>query len=219
MPDGFTLPPPGLFSTEIINLGPVIEPGFCDARNWSEFLPSVETKAVYVESREVTLTEEGARRAVDLALAADAVVRELDAKRYEIMSVGLKSLDRQTEYPWVIIYNYTDDSVVEVTVDASRGKVLDLTTARYQPPLTSSEQSHAIELVRRNGQLADAGIAVETGAGLIVEEVNFRNPRYGHRLVDLRFGPEDRRAPAAFAIVDLSAQDVVRTGLIPRGPS
>jgi hypothetical protein len=216
MSDGFTLPPPGLLSTEIINLGPVIEPGFSDARNWSEFLPVVETKAVYVESREVALTEEGARHAIDLALAADSVVRELDGKRYEIMSVGFKSLDRQTEYPWVIIYNYTDDSVVEATVDVAGGEVLDVTAARYQPPLTSSEQSYAIELVRRNGQLADAGIAVETGAGLIVEEVNFRNPRYGHRLVDLRFGPEDRRAPTAVAIVDLSAQEVVRTGIMPR---
>jgi hypothetical protein len=219
MSDRFTLPPPGLLRTEIINLGPVIEPGFSDARNWSEFLPAVETKAVYVESREVALTEDVARRAVDMALTADGVVRELDGKRYAIMSVGLKSLDRQTEYPWVILYDYTDDRVVEATVDVAGGKVLDVTAARYQPPLTSSEQSHAIELVRRNGQLAAAGIAVETGAGLIVEEVNFRSPRYGHRLVDLRFGPEDRRAPTAFAIVDLSAQDVVSTGLAPRGPS
>jgi hypothetical protein len=56
----------------------------------------------------------------------------------------------------------------------------------------------------------------ETGHNfLVVEEMNFRDPCFGHRLVDLRFGPAHRRVPVAFAIVDLTNRDVIKTGLLP----
>ena len=213
--DEFEVPPPDVLSNvKIINLGPRIEPPFSDAKDWSEYLPPVETYPVDFEEREPTLTEEGSKMAVDLALASERVTRELERKRYEVMGVGLKSLDRDREYPLVVIYNYTDDVVLEAMLDLDEGALLEVTLERYQPLLAASEESQALEMVREDGRLPEAGIDVDTGVGIGVEEVNYRSPRYGHRLVDLRFGPPDRRSPTAFAIVDLSGQEVVRTGIL-----
>lgn len=215
MPDDYTLPSPGLLRTDIINLGPVIEPAFSDARDWNEYLTPTDTTPVVSEPGTVRLTEDDAQQAVDLALNSDSVVRGLDGKRYEIMGVRLKSLNRQTEHPLVVIYNYTDNVVVEALVDPAAQTVSEVTSEHYQPPLAPSEESLALEIVRRDGRLPKDGVDVDTGAGLIVEDVNIRSPRHGHRLVDLRFGPPDRRIPTAFAIVDLSSQDIVKVGLIP----
>jgi hypothetical protein len=218
MPDEYEVPlPPSIFRTvEVINLGPRIEPPFSDARDWSEYLPPVETKPVDFEEREPTLTEEGSQTAVELALSSERVTRELEGKRYEVIGVGLRSLDKDTEYPLVVIYNYTDDVVLEAMLDLDERALLEVTLERYQPPLAASEESQAIEMVREDGRLPEAGIGVDTGVGLGVEEVNYRSPRYGHRLVDLRFGPPDRRSPLAYAVVDLSGQEVVKTGILER---
>lgn len=217
--DDFTLPPPGLLRPDIVNLGPVIDPPFSDARDWSEYLPPYDTRPVDFEELEPSLTEEAARRALELAMASADVRRELEGKRYEVMGVGLRSMDRETEHPVVVIYNYTDDVVVEAFVDLAEDRLLQVALERYQPPLSPSELSEGLELVRRDGRLAEAGIDVNTGVGLVVEEANFRSPTYGHRLVDLRFGPEDRRIPAAWAIVDLSSQELLSTGMIEQGLS
>jgi hypothetical protein len=213
--DDFELPRPDLLRpVGIVNLGPRIEPPFSDAKDWSEYLPSVETNPVYSEELQPTLTEEGKQSAVELALSSDQVIGHLTGKRYEVMGVGSRSLDKDTEYPLVVIYNYTDDVVLEASVDPVGRGLFNVTLEGYPPPLAASEESQAIEMVREDGRLAQAGIDVETGAGLVVEEVNFRSPRYGHRLVDLRFGPPERRSPTAFAIVDLSGQEVIRTGIL-----
>jgi hypothetical protein len=213
----YEVPPPDLLSTvEVINLGPRIEPPFSDARDWSEYLPPVHTHPVDFEEREPTLTEEGSQTAVELALSSERVTRELEGKRYEVMGVGLRSLDKDTEYPLVVVYNYTDDVVLEAMLDMDERALLEVRSERYPPPLAASEESQAIEMVRQDGRLSEAGIDVDTGTGLVVEEANFRSPRYGHRLVDLRFGPPDRRAPLAYAIVDLSGQEVIRAGILER---
>jgi hypothetical protein len=212
----YPLPPPGLFSVEIPNLGPVIDPPFVDVPDFSQYLTPADVRPVDFEPVEPRITDESRRQAVDLALASDRVTRKLEGKRYQVLEIGTHSLDRQTDYPLVIIYNYTDDVVVEATVDLIRRALYEVSEKRYQPPLAAAEQSEALDMVRDDGRLAVAGIDVATGVGLIVEDVNFRSPRYGHRLVDLRFGPADRYLPTAFAIVDLSDQEVVRAGLVPQ---
>jgi hypothetical protein len=213
------LPPPGLFSIEIPNLGPIIDPPFVDAPDFSQYLTPADTRPVDFEPLEPRITDESRRQAVDSALASDRVTRKLQGKRYQVLEVGTWALDRQTDYPLVIIYNYTDDVVLEAMIDPVRRAVQEVSVERYQPPLTTSEQSQALEMVRDDGRLSEAGIDVDTGVGLIVEDVNFRSPRYGHRLVDLRFGPANRRLPTAFVIVDLTSGDVVRTGLLPQEES
>lgn len=210
------LPPPNLFSADVPNLGPVIDPPFVDVPDFRQYLTPADTRPVDFESVEPRIGHESRQQAVDAALSSDRVTRKLDGKRYEILEVGTRSLDRQTDYPLVIIYNYTDNVVVEATIDPIRRAVHEVHEKRYQPPLAASEQSQALELVRDDGRLSEAGIDVATGVGLVVEDVNFRSPRYEHRLVDLRFGPENRYLPTGFAIVDLSDREVVRTGLVPQ---
>jgi hypothetical protein len=210
------LPPPGLFGMGIPNLGPVVDPPFVDVPDFSRYLAPSDRTPVDFEPLEPPVADEARREAVSSALGSDRVTRRLEGKRYQVVEVGTCSEDRETHRPLVIIYDYTDDMVVEVTVDSVRRAVLDVTETRYQPALATFEQSEALELIRDDGRLPEAGIDVSTGVGLIVEEPNFRSPRYGHRLVDLRFGPADRYLPTAFAIVDLSDQEVVRTGLLPK---
>jgi hypothetical protein len=75
----------------------VIDPPFSDARSWREFVTPVETKVFVSEQVQPTLTVEGSQQAANLALASERVVGELKGKRYELMGVGMKSLDRRTE--------------------------------------------------------------------------------------------------------------------------
>src|SRR6476620_9697341 len=98
MKDDVVLPLPELLQTvEILNFGPVIDPPFSDARSWREFVTPVETKVFVSEQVQPTLTVEGSQQAANLALASERVVGELKGKRYELMGVGMKSLDRRTE--------------------------------------------------------------------------------------------------------------------------
>jgi hypothetical protein len=210
----YLLPPPGLLSAEIPNRGPVVDPPFVDVADFSHYLTLPEAKPVDYEYVEPRITDESRRLAAELVLDSDRVTRKLQDKRYAILEVGTRTIDRDSERPVVIIYNYTDDLVVEVTIDPLRRTVHEVSEERYQPPLADAELNEALEIVADDDQLSQAGIDVATGVGLIVEEVNFRSPRYRHRLVDLRFGPPTHYLPTAFAIVDLSDQDVVRAGTI-----
>ncbi|QOD02659.1 hypothetical protein [Pseudarthrobacter sp. BIM B-2242] len=210
------LPPPNLFSAEIPNLGPVIDPPFVDVPDFSHYLTPPNITPVDVEYLEPRISDESRREAADVALASEAVASNLRDKRYEVLEIGTRSLDRETDFPLVIIYDYTDDVVVEAMVDPARKAVLDVSVKRYQPPVTDAEHREALAILRAENPLSDAGIDLDPAVSLIVEDVNFQSPRFGHRVVDLRFGPADRYVPTAFAIVDLSNREVVKTGLIPR---
>ncbi|MEU2013827.1 hypothetical protein [Nocardia sp. NPDC019302] len=214
--DEFTIPPPGLFSIEIPNLGPIIDPPFVDVPDFSHYLTPANITPVDFEMSQSDDSDESNRQAVGIALASERVTRKLESKRYQVLEVGTRSLDHDTEYPLVIIYNYTDDVVVEAVIDLVRRTVREVEVRRYLPTLAAAEQSEALDMVREDGRLSEAGIDLSTGDGLIVEEVNFRDPRYRHRLVDLRFGPANQYLPTAFAIVDLSVREVVGVGLIPQ---
>jgi hypothetical protein len=216
MDEEVTVPPPGLSERRVIHLDPVVDPPFVDARDWSQYVTPVETRRVDFEQLNPGITDAGAQQAKELALASDVTRRELEGKRYEVLWVGSRSLDRETERPLVITYNYTDDVVVETTVDLGAATVLDVSVERYQPPLAPAEQSQALDLVREDGRLLEAGIDIDTGMGLVIEEVNFRSPHFGHRLVDLRFAPANCRTPLAYAIADLTCGVVTRVGLLPR---
>ncbi|MEV6280817.1 hypothetical protein [Nocardia sp. NPDC051832] len=217
MSEKFTLPPPGFLKTEILNLGPALDPKFTDANDWNEFMPRIETTPVAVQHRSMAAVDEARAAAPVIALANYGVRDLIDGKRYEIISIGTRAVDRTTEFPVVVLYNYDDNVTVEAIVDPAVRDVREVRTTTNQPAVSDAETDRAIELVRRDGRLPDGGVDVGTGRGLIVEETDFHSPRYGHRLVDLRFGPADRRLPTAFAIVDLSTEAVVEVGLIPEG--
>lgn len=208
------LPPPSLLRAEVPNLGPVIDPPFVDVPDFREYLIAPDIRPVDFEELEPRIGAEARERATAAALAADAVSQRLSDKRHEVLAVGTKSLDRETEHLLVVIYNYDDDVVVEVAVDPAGGAVLDVVEGTHQPSLAPVEHSRALELASQHGPLVEAGVDFATGVGLIVEHVDFRSPYYRHRLVDLRFGPAERYLPTAFAIVDLSEQAVIRAGLL-----
>jgi hypothetical protein len=216
MPNEFSLPPPELMRVDPVDLGPVIDPPFTDARSFREHLAHVRTSPVDFEQLQPVLTGEERQRALDVALASEEVGRQTDGKRCEALSVGTAVTDRDTVHPLVTILDYTDGTAVEVLVDLDSERVLRTESVDRQPPLAESERRQALELLRRAGELVEPDVDFETGMGLIVEEVNFRHPRFGHRLVDLRFGPRDRRLPTAFAVVDLTDRDVVTSGRVPQ---
>ncbi|GAA2753158.1 hypothetical protein [Kitasatospora cinereorecta] len=218
----FTIPPPGLFTVEIINLGPVLDPPFSDTPDYRAYLPSVTTSPVAVQESSPAVDEEAARRAAELALASEDVNGHLAGRRHQLIGVGSAADNREVEYPLVVVYDYTENVVLEVGVDLQTGRVRGVARRHYQPVLSAEEERQAVELVREDGRLADHVGDPAAGAGLIVEDVNIRSPRYRHRLVDLRFGPRTRRLPAAYAIVDLTDRDVVSAGPVPQfqeGPS
>lgn len=208
------LPPPGLFSAEIPNRGPVVDPPFVDVPDFSHYLKLPEAIPVDYEVVQPRVTDESRRMAAELVLESDRVMRRLQDKRYAVLEIGTRTVDRETERPVVVIYNYTDDLVVEATIDPMRRAVSEVSEEHYQPPLADAELNEALDIVASDAALGESGVDVATGVGLIVEEVNFRSPRYRHRLVDLRFGPPTHYLPVAFAIVDLSARDIVATGTI-----
>jgi hypothetical protein len=84
MSEGFTLPPSGLLRVEVINLGPVIDPKLTDARDWSEFLPHVNTIPVHFEERDVASIDDVRGAASKIALATSTVGELPDGKRYEV---------------------------------------------------------------------------------------------------------------------------------------
>ncbi|WP_030269856.1 hypothetical protein [Streptomyces sp. NRRL B-24484] len=219
MPDDFSLPPPELLRVDVVDLGPVIDPPFTDTKSFHAYLPKVPTKPVEFEPTESNLTDDGTRRAVEVALASDEVGRQSAGKRCDVLGVGTAATGRNSEYPLVTVYNYTDGLTVEVMVDLDTARVLEVRTENRQPPLADAERSQALDLLRDAGGLADSGVDLDTGMGLIVEEADFRDPRYGHRLVDLRFGPRDKRLPTAYAVVDLTDRDVVTAGRVPQEAS
>ncbi len=211
----YALPPPGLSDAGGINLGPVLDPPFSDAPDFRAHVQSVTTTPVTVQDAEPIIDEAGSRRAVELALRSEDVSGELAGRRHEVIGVGSEAADRETQYPLVIIFDYTENVAVEAAVDLGTGRVREVRRRRYQPQLSASEERQAIELVRQGGRLSEYEDQLGSGAGILVEDVDFRSPRHGHRLVDLRFGPRTRRLPIAFAVVDLTDRDVVRAGPVP----
>jgi hypothetical protein len=209
------LPPPALVG-DTPYIGPVIDPKFVDALDWSGFLPAHETKRVRFKKRDMSRLDEAINAAPAIALESARVSELLDNKRHEVVGVGTRSLDRETEVPVVTLYDYTSDVAIEVLVDVAKNSVIDVAATENLPALAEAEEERALAIVREDGRLAEYGIDVATGKGLIVEEVNFRSPQYGHRLVDLRFAAENQRVPTAFAVVDLSAEGIVTLGLIER---
>jgi hypothetical protein len=163
----------------------------------------------------IEFSEPMAARASAVALESVRVAGLLDGKRHAVLGVGMRSLDRSREVPVVTIYNYTDDLALEVLIDVDAREVLAVSAASAVPALAAAEQSRALDIVRRDGRLTESGVDVDTGTGIILEEVNFGDPRHGHRLVDLRFRPRQHRVPPAFAVVDLSAEELVTVGVLP----
>lgn len=197
----------------IIDLGPIIEPPFTDGIA-GEVCDSA-TDLTYIEYE--TLPEmppaDVAARARKIA-QADPRVADALGRRWAFIGVGIvdhKAHDRPDLR--VVWYTYDTDHTVEATTDDGGTKVHDVRVSLSQPPLTDSEEARANEIVASSDRLPEA----RNGRGILVEVTDRGDPRYHHRLVDLRFDPGGTRLPRWWAVVDLSTDEMVDAGDVPRG--
>jgi VCPO second helical-bundle domain len=203
-------------------LRPVIEPAFRDqepprtqeeVEEWEPF-PSGPLEHV--------LTDELAQRAEQVALASPEVRRLLAEKRY--IAIGASLMDEGDEKPEgearaqagtliFMIYNYTDNMAIQVTLDRNAQSVIRAVERFPDPcPPRSVEIDQAVTLARQDHRLAEHLTEDMEGTAIMVTMADPAHPLYRHRLFDVRFGYSDERLPRQMALVDLSDERVVRAG-------
>ncbi|MCI0376473.1 MAG: hypothetical protein L0215_02580 [Gemmataceae bacterium] len=210
------LPPPRVRPQP--ELGPIIEPPFRGvARPKTEQPEEWEAfRGLPVRDDFRVLTAELTGRARALAVSEQRVAKMLADKRYITIGASLresKEAQIRTEI-LVVIYNYTDNEVVEVLLNGDNLEVSRVNTARYQPAPVEEEVERAIRLARDAEGLAKHLTEDLVGMVIQVTSDDPADPRYNHRLFDVRFGCADERLPRFAAIVDLSTGTVVRTGVV-----
>lgn len=214
------LPPPQ--PPQILPLGlsrPVIEPPLRDLRppdtpEQTEQWEPVSSGPLEIQNQ---LTGEFAQRAQDTVLGTEEVRQVLDNKRY--IAIGASLLEDRVENTTslvFILYNYTDNVAVEVSLDENGQEVTEVMEARYQPPPLQEEIDQAIQLAREDSRLATRPLSDDVeGTALLVSSVDPEDPYYNHRQFDVRFGRPDKRSPRYGALVDLSTETVLRAGALP----
>jgi hypothetical protein len=202
---------PEAYPAAIIDLGPVIDPPFRDGIARTAPDAAVELVDYPFERVPDRLPAELAARARRTA-ESDRRVAVALGRRHAFIGAAMSDAKReQRPVIRVVWYAYDTDRRVEAATDEHGTEVLRVLTDACQPALTREEEARANQLVARNGQLPEA----RDGRGLIVEETDPGSPRHGHRLVDLRFDPYGTRLPHWWAVVDLSAGEVVEAGRVP----
>lgn len=210
------LPPPRVRPQP--ELGPIIEPPFRGVarprieqpEEWEPF------RGEPIRDEFPVLTAEMAGRARALAVSEQRVAKILADKHYITIGASLresKEADSRAEI-LVVIYNYTDNEVVEVLLNSDNLEVSRVNTARYQPAPVEEEIERAIRLARDADGLAKHLTDDMIGMAIQVTSDDPADPRYNHRLFDIRFGCADERLPRFVAIVDLSTNTVVSTGAV-----
>jgi hypothetical protein len=211
------LPPPPL-----VPLGeplPIIEPPLRDLRppdtpEQVEQWEPVSSGPLEIQNQ---LTRELAQRAQDTVLGSEEVQQMLDNKRYIAIGASLRE-DRveNTTSLLFILYNYTDNLTIEVSLDENGQEVTEVMEARYQPPPLQEEIDQAIQLAREDSRLARRHLSDDLeGSAIVVSSVDPEDPYYNHRQFDVRFGRPDRRLARYGALVDLSTETVLRAGALP----
>lgn len=200
------LPPPDEF-----RFADQADPGWED--DFENFEPVESTP---IDDRPV-LTDEAAEEAEEAALESDEVVELLEDNRHEVIGTGLdvhakgKDAEPTARYT-VVIYDYHEDHVIEVT-EGPEFDVDEVDTATYQPGGSQAELERAIEMAREREWLADRLDREHIGTAMVVTETESSD-----RLVDVRFRRPDHRLPDFFATVNLSTESVVDVGRVGRRP-
>jgi hypothetical protein len=113
-----------------------------------------------------------------------------------------------------IFYNYSDNNVIETTINLEQESVIAVEQLKYQPPPTQEELDKAVARAVIDDRISEQ-IKKEklegTGILIIPRETD---ERANHRLIDVRFGKPDSRLPVLQALVDLSTDEVVKAGPI-----
>jgi hypothetical protein len=211
------LPPPPILPLGVSR--PVIEPPLRDLRppdtpEQTEQWEPVSRGPLEIQNQ---LTEDLAERASDTVLGTEEVRQVLDDKRYIAIGASLREdrVENTTSLAF-ILYNYTDNLAVEVSLDENGQEVTEVIEARYQPPPLQEEIDQAIQLAREDSRLATRSrIDDLEGTAIVVSSVDPEDPYYNHRQFDVRFGRPDERLARYGALVDLSTETVLRAGALP----
>jgi hypothetical protein len=210
-------PPPRI--QPFVENWPVIEPPFRgqsppyeqDAEEWD----AVESSPV-PDGELMVLTDEALARIREVALGHEDVQRLLADRRYIAIGGTLRDSKEPGSRPSVlfILYDYTANETIEVMLERDSLEVIDVATARYQPAPLEEEIGRAIDLARQHEKMADRLTDGLVGTAILVTFDDPRDPRYNHRLFDIRFGCPDERLPRYLALVDLSTEEVISTGRV-----
>jgi hypothetical protein len=112
-----------------------------------------------------------------------------------------------------VLYDYTDNFAIEVSLDKDATNIIDVAKYRYQPAPLEEEIERAIALAREDQRLKGKLTDELEGMAILVSPVDPSNPYFSHRQFDVRFGCPDERLPRYNALVDLSLELVLRVGL------
>jgi hypothetical protein len=218
-PEGIWLSPPPRYAPLEEPL-PVVEPRLRGQRvppepeGISEWAP-VASDPVDSATASAMAPEQFAR-AAEVALANDQVAGALGQGAHQV--IGTSTVPRgdkdAAEYALLFVaYSYSENRAVEVLLDPGSLEVLDVRTAESQPAPVDEEIERAVALARGDGRL-EQHVADLRGVALLAAPSDPLDARANHRCFDVRFGEEDERLPRYWALVDLSADEVLRAGSV-----
>lgn len=210
----YLLPPPRLMPNG--EMAAVIEPplrdmlpfpGEGDVGEWEHFESG---------PGQGTLSVEATRRALAAATRDERVAKLLEGKRHIAIGVSRRETREKPEGRRVtlvaVFYNYETDLAIEATLDADGKTVVAVASSRSQPAPLQSEIDRAIQLAAGHEKIADHLRAGLVANAIVVPDIDPTSPAYNHRCLDVRFFCAEERLARLEALVDLSAERVLRAG-------
>lgn len=172
-----------------------------------------------------TAADGAASTAIASDLAAKAVtnskVRQVLGSRYTVISATVTDLSAthlsgcctgMMPKHHLMFYSYTNDVAVDVEMKGEDVITIVQRDRSYLPPEGEEEMQQAIDLARKDSripgglpQLDGHAILMQPGDGLLWNE-----PGYGHRVFWVTFSKGLSGNPEYWAVVDLSAQTVLK---------
>lgn len=210
------LPPPRIWPAP--ENWPVFEPPFRDHRppyeQEAEEWEAVESSEI-AEGERMVLADEMLARVREAVLGSERLQRLLADRRYIPIGATLQESKDPDSPPTIlyVIYDYDTNQAIEVTLDRSL-EITNLANLQYQPAPLQEEIDRAIELARQHDRLAARLTDDLTGMAILITVDDPQDPRYNHRLFDIRFGCRDERLPRFSALVDLSTETVISAGAL-----
>jgi hypothetical protein len=108
----------------------------------------------------------------------------------------------------LVAYDYGNDVAVEFTMNEGNDRLLEVSEAAYQPPVTPAEVEQAFDLARADRRLAEVDLDDLVQMSIPLDS-DVTGERANHRMLEVLFGCRGERAPRYRAVVDLSTQQVI----------
>jgi hypothetical protein len=155
-------------------------------------------------------------RAAAAALTDDRVTEALGEGAHQVIGSSVVARGEKgagEDAVLFVAYSYSEDKAIEVLLDAGSLEVLDVSRSDAQPAPVDEEIEGVVALAREDARLA-AHVGDLRGVALLSAPSDPLDPRSGHRCFDVRFAGDDERLPRYWALVDLSAGEVLRAGSV-----